>query len=537
MRRAFLFLFALSLVLPVTEAIASCNILGQKVDNNASILTNCTIYNDDTPEFVEADAGLVCREGYAYLENPWTVGSNQWVCASTQKYGYFHPWYVVSPISIPTIDKTAICPGEKVTIKYPRFNFRCINGSLHAITPAIILQASVDNTLLGDNCPKRPTPLSQRCNVCQTESTACSTKISFSPSGNPGESLELSSSIATKYDYSITRNHLPFAHFDNSTIRFLDYSFLLSTDRLAYNLLEEQNKIQVIGSSSCCGEPGQKVVLELQDKNGAVLASTIATIQVDRSFSGTLKIPASTLTGDYVVSAKTMASSNEKCKEKKEVFINSNKPPLPDFSFVPTEGIAPLVVQFDASASSDPDSSIAAYYWDFGDGEKGTGKSVSHRFEEGGNYTVRLAVQDNQGIVSFLAKNLLVTETRSVTNLDATNALLGENNQLAIACKNVGNEKALLVFTNANGQTVNQQGQPEEISYKLSCGVAQSFGPWLEKGAFTAIATIQKPCSRCSIKTSFVVSTASNLTIPETHPLLSLAVLFAIYFIMGMFKK
>ena len=54
-------------------------------------------------------------------------------------------------------------------------------------------------------------------------------------------------------------------------------------------------------------------------------------------------------------------------------------------------------VNFDGSSSSDPDGSIVAYEWDFGDGSTGSGEVVTHEYSEKGDYTVILTVTDNDG--------------------------------------------------------------------------------------------------------------------------------------------
>ena len=54
-----------------------------------------------------------------------------------------------------------------------------------------------------------------------------------------------------------------------------------------------------------------------------------------------------------------------------------------------TTGSAPLTVQFDASDSS---GQIDSYNWDFGDGQLGTGRIVTHTFSAAGEYQVRLLV-------------------------------------------------------------------------------------------------------------------------------------------------
>jgi hypothetical protein len=72
-----------------------------------------------------------------------------------------------------------------------------------------------------------------------------------------------------------------------------------------------------------------------------------------------------------------------------------NQRPLASFTVHPQP--QPLSVRFDASASYDPDGSIVAYSWQFGDGTTGSGESVLHVFPSAGTYTVRLTVRDGEG--------------------------------------------------------------------------------------------------------------------------------------------
>lgn len=52
---------------------------------------------------------------------------------------------------------------------------------------------------------------------------------------------------------------------------------------------------------------------------------------------------------------------------------------------------------FDASSSFDPDGTIVAFLWDFGDGEVAEGAVVRHVYEEPGVYEVVLFVEDDAG--------------------------------------------------------------------------------------------------------------------------------------------
>jgi PKD repeat protein len=87
-----------------------------------------------------------------------------------------------------------------------------------------------------------------------------------------------------------------------------------------------------------------------------------------------------------------------------------NDPPVANFTFSPTSGVYPLQVNFDASASYDPDGSISSYSWDFGDGKYDTGVNVSHVYETWGTFTIKLLVRDNRGAAG--AKSAIITVQR-----------------------------------------------------------------------------------------------------------------------------
>ena len=74
-----------------------------------------------------------------------------------------------------------------------------------------------------------------------------------------------------------------------------------------------------------------------------------------------------------------------------------NQLPQPIIATDVTAGPAPLTVTFDASASYDPDGSIVAYEWNFGDGTSKSGISVDYTWEIPGIELVTLVVTDNEG--------------------------------------------------------------------------------------------------------------------------------------------
>lgn len=83
------------------------------------------------------------------------------------------------------------------------------------------------------------------------------------------------------------------------------------------------------------------------------------------------------------------------------------KRPLALFSWkVNTE--AALTIDFDASASSDPDGEIVEWRWDFKDGTTDRGEKVTHRFPTTGRYNVVLEVVDDDGLVGVAIETVVV---------------------------------------------------------------------------------------------------------------------------------
>ena len=63
----------------------------------------------------------------------------------------------------------------------------------------------------------------------------------------------------------------------------------------------------------------------------------------------------------------------------------------------PYAGNTGIGIQLDGSGSADPDGTIAAYDWDFGDGSRASGARPMHAYAAAGLYTVTLVVTDNVG--------------------------------------------------------------------------------------------------------------------------------------------
>ena len=87
------------------------------------------------------------------------------------------------------------------------------------------------------------------------------------------------------------------------------------------------------------------------------------------------------------------------------VVAGLNQPPVPDFTVTPTG----LTVAVDASATTDPDGTVASYAWDFGDSTApGTGQTTSHAYTVAGTYTVTLTATDDDGAFASTTRDTTV---------------------------------------------------------------------------------------------------------------------------------
>jgi PKD repeat protein len=95
-------------------------------------------------------------------------------------------------------------------------------------------------------------------------------------------------------------------------------------------------------------------------------------------------------------------------KDTETAEVTATEPPKPPVaSFIWSADY--LVAAFDGSASTDPDSMIVAWDWDFGDGMVGSGETVSHTYAMAGTYTVVLKVTDSQTLWDEESKSVTVT--------------------------------------------------------------------------------------------------------------------------------
>lgn len=96
-------------------------------------------------------------------------------------------------------------------------------------------------------------------------------------------------------------------------------------------------------------------------------------------------------------------SGNSSTATTSVIVLNSpNAPPVANAG-PPVSGVVNLPVQFNGTASKDPENSALTYNWNFGDGTSGTGAMPTHTYTRCGAFTVDLTVADNYGLTGKAA--------------------------------------------------------------------------------------------------------------------------------------
>jgi DNA/RNA endonuclease G (NUC1) len=81
-----------------------------------------------------------------------------------------------------------------------------------------------------------------------------------------------------------------------------------------------------------------------------------------------------------------------------EIAVESQTAPPNAVADGPYAGLEDEAIAMSGAGSSDPDNDALTYAWNFGDGATGTGVTVSHTYDLGGNYDVQLIVTDTRGL-------------------------------------------------------------------------------------------------------------------------------------------
>jgi PKD repeat protein len=147
------------------------------------------------------------------------------------------------------------------------------------------------------------------------------------------------------------------------------------------------------------------------DGNGSYETNTATKATTTHSYS---------LEGEYAVRLKVTDNGGATDFAVRTVTVINNQPPTASFTATPLSPVVGEATAFNASASKDPDGTIAKYEWDLdgnGSYETNTGSTptASRAYTAVGDVTIGLRVTDNGG------KNAAATTTISVTSNGVSN--------------------------------------------------------------------------------------------------------------------
>lgn len=118
--------------------------------------------------------------------------------------------------------------------------------------------------------------------------------------------------------------------------------------------------------------------------------------------------------------------------------LHQNQAPSAALTAAPQSGTLPLQVDFDASASTDPDpgDSILTYHWDFdGDGtEEETGSSplLQHTYNISGDFPARVRVEDSAGLSSLSLPLAVSVNAPPQAALDVSPAVVQTGDEITL---------------------------------------------------------------------------------------------------------
>jgi chitodextrinase len=143
--------------------------------------------------------------------------------------------------------------------------------------------------------------------------------------------------------------------------------------------------------------------------------------------------------GAYTVTMTAKDSLTGATAPPVEHTIVVNDQPTASFTASPNPATPGSGVAFNGSASSDPDGSIVAYSWQFGDGGTGGGVTPSHAYAGAGSYLVTLTATDSAGFSA--------TTTLLVTIGAAHTASVPPNSEFSLRGATVNERTGTITFT------------------------------------------------------------------------------------------
>jgi len=135
--------------------------------------------------------------------------------------------------------------------------------------------------------------------------------------------------------------------------------------------------------------------------------------------------------------------------------------PIASFSYTPEEPLVDQTINFDATASNPVGGTIINYAWEFGDGETGTGQTITHSYSAAGTYQVKLTVTDSEDLTNATTKTIIVKiHDIAITSLTASPSTvrIGQTVEIEVTVANQGNfTETFTITVYRNSTTIETQ--------------------------------------------------------------------------------
>ena len=188
----------------------------------------------------------------------------------------------------------------------------------------------------------------------------------------------------------------------------------------------------------------------------------------------------------YFLAATAYNTNNVESSFSEElVHTIASQPPVADLAAMPVSGVAPLMVTFDASGSSDANGTISNYSWNFGDGSIGSGMVTDYTYPSAGQFTVELKVTNDAGATDNAS--VVITVESVITNNPPTVSITSPANGASfdsgaiISFDGTASDNEDVDLTSGLVWTSDQQGQ---------IATAGSFTTVLSEGIHTITAEV-----------------------------------------------
>ncbi|THD67499.1 PKD domain-containing protein [Robertkochia marina] len=263
------------------------------------------------------------------------------------------------------------------------------------------------------------------------------------------------------------------------------------------------------------------VVFSLQGPISVNKKESVAPYAIFGDVSGNYN-PGALPEGNYVLSATPYSESKGNGTPGATLLINfsigqpsDDIPPTALATADIVAGGVPLSVTFTGSGSSPGANAIAAYEWDFGDGNSSSEIDPTHIFEQSGVFTVTLLVTDTEGLSD--------TATLEITVNDPVN-----NGPIAIATSDItSGEVPLTVNFDGSGST---QGDNPIVSYAWdfgdgnTSGIAEPVHEYTAPGVYTAVLTV---VDELGLESTDEIEITVNDIVPEGDAVISFTLINA----------